>query len=497
MVKNPSEIVAILGPFTLGLHEFVEQLGRENLSPREFFERLLSTASDSTTLLDEMPTWSDEFLLDVVLQWLDREGIPETMPSNSQDLVGLQAVLIDYVNDVQAALINVAALGSRSHMISALDELKRTTSLADLARNLRVTDEMLKSIAVKPLRNSITVQANIIDTPFVTANPAQSLASATNMLSEIGHVRFIENGNIIANLIGTKDSLDGFANWKDQLLGTRALLHAANLSALSEALIAPITLDNIGALIGLHGEHQRTLGSLFDDTLSSFATSTWEVAGTDNLTNDFKPRLLESAARGTFSVSDLASVITFGVRDNDVSVGVEAQREELAEEYDDFIRQCLYSLNPEWRNKYDGALQATMTSNVDKVRHVSASLRELLREIMHDFATEKDVVAWSDDPQHFHVDKHGNRVLTNKARLLYLFRHVHQPPLEGCFSTQIEFILQVIKELHANTHGSSDRITCDQLNAIVVSVKWAIHTLLTVGGLAVGAQSTDFPHRRT
>jgi hypothetical protein len=57
------------------------------------------------------------------------------------------------------------------------------------------------------------------------------------------------------------------------------------------------------------------------------------------------------------------------------------------------------------------------------VRHASVSLRELATHVLHRLAPDDEILAWSEDPNHYH-----NGRPTRQARVLYACRHVNYGP---------------------------------------------------------------------
>lgn len=71
----------------------------------------------------------------------------------------------------------------------------------------------------------------------------------------------------------------------------------------------------------------------------------------------------------------------------------------------------------------DEAMEVAFSTSTGRVRHASVSLRELATHVLHRLASDDEIVAWSQDPNHYHSGRP-----TRQARVLYVCRHVNYGP---------------------------------------------------------------------
>ena len=126
------------------------------------------------------------------------------------------------------------------------------------------------------------------------------------------------------------------------------------------------------------------------------------------------------------------------------------------------LEKLLEEINPDLLNPLQGARQALHTNNPDRVRHIAASLRELIGHVCRQLAPD-DIRAWNTNPDYY--DDKGKP--TRKARLLYICREIDSGPLSKLVGREVSSILTLIDGLNGGTHGVAPRFTDRQLQAIV------------------------------
>ena len=126
------------------------------------------------------------------------------------------------------------------------------------------------------------------------------------------------------------------------------------------------------------------------------------------------------------------------------------------------LEKLLEEINPDLLNPLQGARQALHTNNPDRVRHIAASLRELIGHVCRQLAPD-DIRAWNTNPDYY--DDKGKP--TRKARLLYICREIDSGPLSKLVDREVSSILTLIDGLNGGTHGVAPRFTDRQLQAIV------------------------------
>lgn len=120
-----------------------------------------------------------------------------------------------------------------------------------------------------------------------------------------------------------------------------------------------------------------------------------------------------------------------------------------------------------------GARQALHSSNPDRARHVTTSVRELFTHVLHAMAPDEDVRQWATRDDFFH-----NNQPTRRARLLYVCRHIDCDPLSQFVQDDVKAALSFINSLHSGAHTIESELTTAQLDAIIVRMESLLVFLL-------------------
>jgi hypothetical protein len=252
-----------------------------------------------------------------------------------------------------------------------------------------------------------------------------------------------------------------------------SLIDLPRIERLAEAHLRITKFDRLAELfapsIVIQGDLQRSLEGL----TGSFA----------NLT-EFLPRieargkppsvLAGRSAADVLFASHLAAAVT---TDDSVEVAVELSSEvrDVAADGGD-VREPLARLDAGLVALLDGADEARRSSNPDRVRHATTSLRELITHVLHRLAPDDDVRAWSVDPSHF--DK-GHP--TRAARLLYIQRAVNAAPLNDFIKADVGSTVKFIGLFQEGTHAVRSGITELQLRALQIRTEGLLRLLLMLG----------------
>ncbi|MBC2592761.1 hypothetical protein H5P28_00660 [Ruficoccus amylovorans] len=135
--------------------------------------------------------------------------------------------------------------------------------------------------------------------------------------------------------------------------------------------------------------------------------------------------------------------------------------------------RLLESIDPAFVEMLRGIRYIIRSNGPDRVRHLSASARELLTHLIHHLAPDEKVKAWSINPEHYH-----NNRPTRRARLLYIYRDVNC----GCFSefiaTDIGSVLKFMEILQKGMHEKQTDLNDHQLECMVQRLESFLSFLL-------------------
>ncbi len=137
------------------------------------------------------------------------------------------------------------------------------------------------------------------------------------------------------------------------------------------------------------------------------------------------------------------------------------------------VDEVLVSFDDRCLTLVNGAREALTSTNPDRARHVTTSLRELFRYVIHRLAPDDQVKKWSNDESHFHENRP-----TRRARLQYICRKVACDPLTEFIEDDVRAALTLMDLLHEGTHAVQSKLTDHQLAAIVQRMEYLILFLI-------------------
>lgn len=141
----------------------------------------------------------------------------------------------------------------------------------------------------------------------------------------------------------------------------------------------------------------------------------------------------------------------------------------------DEIPLILEQIDPDFVRLWNGAIQTIQSSNPDKSRHLSASLRELLENFIRKFAPEKEIQQWTQDEADFHEGKSKRQ-----TRLRFIFRKHNSGPLVNFFERNLILYNSVMKTLQKGTHNISAIPREEDLIFTLLRTGTLIHSIFTI-----------------
>jgi Predicted pPIWI-associating nuclease len=136
----------------------------------------------------------------------------------------------------------------------------------------------------------------------------------------------------------------------------------------------------------------------------------------------------------------------------------------------------LSNLDPDLLSLLGGARGALTSSNPDRVRHFSSSLRELFTQVLHRLAPDKAVQSWTLNPDHY--DDKGRP--TRRARLLYICRDINHGEFSAFLEAEILAILKFLNLFQGGTHKVRSDLSEPQLRAMYNWMEGHLEVLLRI-----------------
>jgi len=439
-MENDDKIISQLGRFTVGDSSLVNRLSKENLSPREFLLTLITERqSKSGISLTEASKWSDEVLLLVTLGWLKRNQIIAQELEDLITLEGVQNRLIKYVSQYNADL-KALTDASVHNMLKTIPSVKEVTQL------FPSSSELLSASMMKQFKD-LGIALTMLDRPNNLASVNALIPLFKSMGSQLSNIQsvahnvalthspFFDATKILSNSaiatmtdhVGTVDLLaKQFASFDqisrviaNQMPSIATSFNVAQMSALTQNAFASINLNSIGNMIGLQKPFQQNIASLFAGVIDAYSDHIMSLGLTNANFGDISPLLTEWPTREIFTTTEFLKTISVDQNEDEVSIVTSDKITDLSVENDFELRSLLSELNSELVIMLDGATQALISENVDRVRHFTISLRELFTHIIHTLAPDNAIKVWSNNPEHFFEGRP-----TRKARLLFICRGV-------------------------------------------------------------------------
>lgn len=136
----------------------------------------------------------------------------------------------------------------------------------------------------------------------------------------------------------------------------------------------------------------------------------------------------------------------------------------------------LQQVDPGLAQPYIGARDALKSNNIDRVRHIFSSLRELWNHLLRRLAPDELVSVWIQG-LHSQNDLLHESKPTRRARILYVCRELNNDPLTDFLIHDTKALVKLI-ELFNRVHELETELTDEQLRAILLKTdSWLMYIL--------------------
>lgn len=149
--------------------------------------------------------------------------------------------------------------------------------------------------------------------------------------------------------------------------------------------------------------------------------------------------------------------------------------EEIHGETHEKLLAQLEKMDPGLKSMFQGAVYALNSSNPDKVRHFSTSLRELFTHVLHKLSPDDEIHRWSKSKEDF-----DNGKPTRRARLLYICREINQDSFEAFLNADVKALLEFINLFQSGTHSIQPGYKDKQLKAMLMRMESTLRFLIEV-----------------
>jgi hypothetical protein len=146
---------------------------------------------------------------------------------------------------------------------------------------------------------------------------------------------------------------------------------------------------------------------------------------------------------------------------------------DIVDDIENELNATLRSREKGYLEVLDGAKQAAISDNPDRIRHTTTSLRELLTRILHDLSPDEQVKKWS-----VKKEDYSNGRPTRRCRVAYIFRNLAHSKVAPLIENDIKFIVDFFNFFNKGTHELMPTLSVDDLKYLICKTESTILLLL-------------------
>lgn len=352
--------------------------------------------------------------------------------------------------------------------------------IEELLRNSREHDEMIKRYA-QPLSDSVQSLIASLRMPvsdFVALEQRSASYSAIHSANAAIADIIDQRTNIekIADQTATEISAITSA-FKNSDIPDIARLNQysaiGEISLAAQTMMADVNFADIRSAYAISSKHLSALESSFRGFMESYSNlySSIQVSKVDIISLDWF--VTELPPIEIYTGAGLARVISRPVP-SEVEPAFPFEQDFVAD-IEGSLEEMLGKTDPSLVKMWRGAKFALKSSNPDRFRHVTVSLRELITQVLHGIAPDEAVFMWTSDPNHFH-----NGRPTRAARLLFACRNVNNGPFVSFVKNDVKSHLSFIDVFQAGTHNPDSSFTEEQMEVLIVRTETLLRFLLVL-----------------
>lgn len=261
----------------------------------------------------------------------------------------------------------------------------------------------------------------------------------------------------------------------EMALGTRLSL-ITERSLLAQTALAQLDLESIGGALQIDDSLRNIARDRFVEFADSYNDLFRSYEAPANSVLAVTPVLLELPTNEFFASVDVLGVSAGRDIENEgdkFDSDRRSVRREIAAETGDRLQALLIDLDPGLVRMREGAIQALISNNQDRVRHFTVSYRELLTQVLHKLSPDEEVRTWSTSPKDYADERP-----TRDARLRFITRGINHGPLTDLFKKDIAATVAVFNVFNGGTHAVTSGHTEAQLLALKTKAEVTLLFLL-------------------
>lgn len=338
-----------------------------------------------------------------------------------------QPSILTAVTGVQSHL---SAFNTIQYYLPKVDHLASVSPLMDLSRQATLAISGLTAPSVMT-GLAASVAANY--QPWYDANIAKSSILSATAYSTLNLADTSKN---LATIIGTQNL--------SALSLQSSIVKATEFSLFAEKSLYAVTTENLGSRITLATEPKNYLTSSFLGLSDSYSTLLKSFESNPLSYTDISPSISRIAPIEYFSTAKLLEAISV---EEVITPEEELLKNEIQYENEILLSSHLPRIDPGLYKMWKGAIEAYNSSNSDKVRHFTTSIRELYTHLLHILAPDEAIKKWKSDPTYYHDGRP-----TRKARLLYICRNINNDLFNTFVKKDVDATIAFIDIFQKGTH---------------------------------------------
>lgn len=366
-----------------------------------------------------------------------------------------QPSILAAVTSVQSHL---AAFSTVQSFLPNVDHLTAVTSFVDSSRQATLA---ISGLTIPSVMSELAAAVATDYKPWYEANIAKSsiLSATAYSTLNIG-----ETSKNLASIIGTQ-SLSALALQS-------SIVKATEFSLLAEKSLFAVTSLNLGSKIALDINSKSHLTSTFLGLSDSYSTLLKSYESNPLSYAQISPAISKIAPIEYFSAANLIEAISV---EEDITTEEELLKNEIQYENEVLLSSHLPKIDPGLYTMWKGAIEAYHSTNSDRVRHFSTSIRELYTHLFQKLAPDSEIKKWTSNPDHFHEGRP-----TRKTRLLFICRNINNDHFNMFVKKDIEATLAFIDIFQKGTHDIDPVFSPNHLVTIKSKAENSLKFLLEI-----------------
>ncbi len=241
----------------------------------------------------------------------------------------------------------------------------------------------------------------------------------------------------------------------------------------TQSLLSSFTLDNIGTKLDITVEQNTALQNGLLTFSDNYASLYKPLEDNNLLISQLPETIVTHTPYEMFLNTELISVVTCEPD------SIEHVDDPYKPEINDELNSLLSSLDTGLVSMLEGARAALNSTNPDRVRHFTTSLRELFTHVLHILSPNDEITKWSTDPNHY-----ANNKPTRRARLLYISRAINHDSFTKFLKTDVDSVLSFINLFQGSTHSIKSTLTKKQLDTMLTRMESTLTYLIKTGSIS-------------